>query len=759
MAGCRTRMRADGVKPQQNSQKQPTEIEVKSRPVHLVLAAVLSVAGSSAVSARVIQFNTPFFCNGEREIVFSCRDDSDTSYCMVMYPDRTLQGGSTVQKAELRGDVIKRIKSCVNSRSTLASVPSLEQSPARPASAPGAFASSGSIFNSLFGWLIIGGFCYLVYRLLFKKGARVRNPAMLKSNAQALAAFGNTPEERTARIDATFDQRQADVELRYKDKLASMHVGRSLSAMPMRELESLRTVLHLFNLGLQEYNNFFLARFGLIWAGGKASRYQWQVPDRYIEQWTNADQAVNIALQDLNGALRRNPDHPVLTKLQSRLVGDGGDLLPGAPLKCSDSGPPAGNGLILGLDPKQRTKRWYYDGEGSLITVAPTRSGKTEGQVYPNVLNWQGPMVILDIKGEIYAKTSKWRRQNVGPVYRFSPLDAGRTDCYNPLTAVRADPLHLWSDAGTLADLMIVPGESGGGGNSKFFDDAARDLVQAAIAYVCVEPDPAKRPMSKLLDIVHGVDWNDFVSYLQARVDMPTLARAGKALAQPLPAETRATILRTAQGKLSAWMGDLVERATARSDWQPLDFRSGSNPTLYICINFGDMEGMRSVLRTIIGQHINLLTNGEPPARTQPPAPPILFMLDEMPQLKNMPPIANALVVGAGYGVKLWMFVQDVGQLKKEYPNAEGMMGNCAVRMYMNPDLADGTAQKLSDDIGFRESIVDGSRVKIVEPNVLAGEQFKDKVIVWARGMARPASLQKNFAYLDEALTARMGGL
>jgi type IV secretion system protein VirD4 len=124
------------------------------------------------------------------------------------------------------------------------------------------------------------------------------------------------------------------------------------------------------------------------------------------------------------------------------------------------------------------------------------------------------------------------------------------------------------------------------------------------------------------------------------------------------------------------------------------------------------METMRSVLRTIIGQHINLLTNGEPPARVHPPAPPILFVLDEMPQLKNMPPIANALVVGAGYGVKLWMFVQDVGQLKKEYPNAEGMMGNCAVRMYMNPDLADGTAQKLSDDIGFRESIVDGSRVK-----------------------------------------------
>jgi type IV secretion system protein VirD4 len=136
-----------------------------------------------------------------------------------------------------------------------------------------------------------------------------------------------------------------------------------------------------------------------------------------------------------------------------------------------------------------------------------------------------------------------------------------------------------------------------------------------------------------------------------------------------------------------------------------------------------------------------------------------LFLLDEMPQLKRMPPIEQALVVGAGYGVKLWMFIQDIGQLKKEYPNAEGMMGNCAVRVFMNPALTDGTAQKLSDDIGFRESILDGTRVKIVEPNVLAGPEFKDKVIVWATGMSRPARLQKNFAYLDQALTARMGGL
>jgi len=262
--------------------------------------------------------------------------------------------------------------------------------------------------------------------------------------------------------------------------------------------------------------------------------------------------------------------------------------------------------------------------------------------------------------------------------------------------------------------------------------------------------------MSKVLDILHGLGWKEFVSYLEARVDIPTLARAGGALAQPIPEQTRATILRTAQGNMTAWTGELVETATSKSDWQPSDFRSGANPTLYICINFNEIGPLRSVLRTVIGQHISLLTKGEAPERTDPPAAPILFLLDEMPQLRRMPPIEQALVVGAGYGVKLWMFVQDMGQLKNAYPNAEGMVSNCAVRMWMNPDLNDGTAQKLSEDIGYRDSIADGSRVKVVEPNVLAGPEFRDKVIVWARGMSRPARLQKNFAHLDPDLHALM---
>ena len=83
---------------------------------------------------------------------------------------------------------------------------------------------------------------------------------------------------------------------------------------------------------------------------------------------------------------QKNQDDPLLKKLSSRLHGDGGDLVPGAPLKSGAKGAPVEAGLILGLDEKTPDTWWYYDGEGSLITVAPPGSGKTQSQVFPNLL-------------------------------------------------------------------------------------------------------------------------------------------------------------------------------------------------------------------------------------------------------------------------------------------------------------------------------------------------------------------------------------
>jgi len=51
-----------------------------------------------------------------------------------------------------------------------------------------------------------------------------------------------------------------------------------------------------------------------------------------------------------------------------------------------------------------------YSGDGHLMTVAPTGTGKTSGPVICNALTHKGQLIVVDMKGEIYAATAQARR-------------------------------------------------------------------------------------------------------------------------------------------------------------------------------------------------------------------------------------------------------------------------------------------------------------------------------------------------------------
>lgn len=73
-------------------------------------------------AAQNLQYNHAYSCNKERVIIGRCRHDSDMrgfpptkpedDYCQVVYPDRPLRGGLTVETVELRSDVIQKLAAC-----------------------------------------------------------------------------------------------------------------------------------------------------------------------------------------------------------------------------------------------------------------------------------------------------------------------------------------------------------------------------------------------------------------------------------------------------------------------------------------------------------------------------------------------------------------------------------------------------------------------------------------------------------------------
>jgi type IV secretion system protein VirD4 len=392
--------------------------------------------------------------------------------------------------------------------------------------------------------------------------------------------------------------------------------------------------------------------------------------------------------------------------------------------------------------------RLTYSGDGSMVTVAPPGSGKTQCNVFPNLLTWYGPAVVLDVSGDLYEHTAAWRAANVGPVYRFSPLEPEDSHKFNPLTFVRSEADFIWEDSRLLADLMIVPSSS----MDPFWENEARTVLTAAVAYVCYTNPPDRRPMHDLLDVLFGgAAWDKMIAALQMAVDVRVMTQHATSLSG-MNEKTLSSVLQTARSSLSAWSGERVARATARSDWNPGDLRGTTRPTVYICVRPNEVESYLSLLRVFIGQHIRVLTGGRVPGREEPP---ILFMLDELPRLRYMAPVDEALNIGRKYGLRLWMFAQSVGQLRASYENADGMLGACAVRIYMNAGGADGLADRLSEELGFIDSINDNSRRKLVDATELSGPAYKDLQIVFGVG-AKPARVSKDFAWRNAELSRRM---
>jgi type IV secretion system protein VirD4 len=299
---------------------------------------------------------------------------------------------------------------------------------------------------------------------------------------------------------------------------------------------------------------------------------------------------------------------------------------------------------------------------------------------------------------------------------------------------------------------MLVPKESSGGKNEGYFQDTAVAVLTGIIADLAFWNKPEDRPMSKVLSILNRNGWNEFIDRLRKNPEVTAMRDLGSKLANEHP-ETLANVLSFAVSGLTAWMGEDIAQVVKRSDWHPLDLRGGKRPTIYICINPQDIEDLASLLRVFIAQHINALMSQKVPPRG---SEPILFVLDEFPRLGHMKPIEKALEVGRGYGLRLWLFAQNFGQIENSYKNAKGLMENCLVRTYMNPTRE--SAITIAEDIGQAGIAAGADDQSSVSPQELSGHNFKSLQIVIGAS-SKPAKVRKMPYYDSPELNARKGSL
>jgi type IV secretion system protein VirD4 len=336
----------------------------------------------------------------------------------------------------------------------------------------------------------------------------------------------------------------------------------------------------------------------------------------------------------------------------------------------------------------------YGNGETSLLSFGPAGSGKSSGQIMPNLLCWPGSAVVIDIKGELYEKTAGWRQANGHRVIRVAPFEQGSArwnafDFINNGCGEDANLPRRQENVRYIANLAVTVNP-----NSKdpYFDKASKSLLQTFMMFVATAPLDGgivrERTMAETLRLAGQQEPVAFKNTLAAMAKSPEdLVRQGVCTMLHMEAarEQSASVKTVLMEHLGLWGFQRIQKVTAASDFtfRQLRIRGDEKPTtIYIAIPPEELSEYRSLLRVMIGACMRELRESWGPVEDDK-QPPVMLFLDEFPQLHHMEPIEDALLYMRSYGVRFWFFCQSLYDLQRHYPDTwRGFIANCGTRCF-----------------------------------------------------------------------------
>lgn len=330
----------------------------------------------------------------------------------------------------------------------------------------------------------------------------------------------------------------------------------------------------------------------------------------------------------------------------------------------------------------------HFDGDGHLLTIAPTRTGKALTTIIPNLLRYQGSCVVLDPKGELFEATSKWR-STLGPVYRIAPLDRGSgkpIHRFDPVSRVQRE-----ADARAIAQQMFPRDPRA----SSFFADDAVGFMTAAIMYVRHKAPPTRRTLSTACQLA-SLKGNSLLKVAKDMEAFPPSADAARSVLEKNAQYGLKVLQDTLTSKLYEWNDPDIQNSL---DANEVRFESlkDHTATVYIELPFDMMKTFQGWLRVVLKTALDAML-----ANPRVPEIPVLFVLDEFLNIGPFPEYRDAIRTHAGAGVRLWFFLQDIYSMEEHYPgNSWRPFLNCAVKQFFGIN-DDETAKMIGGYLGHK---------------------------------------------------------
>src|SRR5262249_22911205 len=228
-------------------------------------------------------------------------------------------------------------------------------------------------------------------------------------------------------------------------------------------------------------------------------------------------------------------------------------------------------GVVLGV---YNGRYLRHHGPQHVLAVAPTRSGKGVGLVFPTLLTWPGSTVVHDMKGENWQLTAGWRSK-FSHCLLFDPTNP-LSARFNPLLEVRKG-LPEVRDVQNIADILVDP--EGARERRDHWEKTAHALLTGAILHVLYAESekPLARAATSLADPARSISrtlWIMLTTNHLGTEERPRSHPVVASIARELLNKTdneRSGVVSTAMSLLGLYRDPLIAGNTAQSDWRIAD--------------------------------------------------------------------------------------------------------------------------------------------------------------------------------------------
>ncbi|NBD95291.1 MAG: type IV secretory system conjugative DNA transfer family protein [Gammaproteobacteria bacterium] len=308
-------------------------------------------------------------------------------------------------------------------------------------------------------------------------------------------------------------------------------------------------------------------------------------------------------------------------------------------------------------------------GEGHLMTIAPTGAGKGRSAVVPTLLSYDGPVIVIDPKGENFQVTARRRSEMGQRVFLIDPFcvtgESGHS--FNTLDTLDPKAPDAHDQALAYAEL-VAPGRAV---HDPFWEESARSLIAVLSLHVAAVRPPVLRNFSEVVYLLNqsvGDMAFTFKEMQKSKLDLVRRMANGWCDVEP---KVLSSILAVAKTATAVFNSDAFGMMSGHNDI-PLDGIVRGDPiSIYLVLPPEKLDSHGPLLRLWIGCLMDQICQ-----RRHQVEKATLFMLDEAAQLGTLQQLRRAVTLLRGYGVRTWSFWQDLSQLQTLYADWETLYNN-----------------------------------------------------------------------------------